>query len=140
MQGWRRSTPATAFRGGARSCSPESSNLGPPGVKTTGTWVRKELRGMHDSPGPKAGHGKALGRSCDGGGGSEWRRSPARASLGSSGLGFRHEDARACADGYLEGNVARVRLSRDAAMSAMAGSRCGSPVTGVPAPVLIKVP
>jgi hypothetical protein len=71
------------FRGGARSGSSESSNLGPPGVKTTGAWVRKELRGMRDSPGPKAGHERVCGGASSDGGGSARRGSPAQAVRGS---------------------------------------------------------
>ena len=49
----------------------------------TGAWVRKELRGMRDSPRPKAGHERVCGGASSDGGGSARRGTPAQAVRGS---------------------------------------------------------
>jgi len=70
--GRRRPNSAAAHRGNP----PESGNLGPPGVKTSGALAWEGQRLMRDSPGPRARHGEALSGGCCAGGGPTRQGSP----------------------------------------------------------------
>ena len=68
--------------------SPDFAVFGHPEVKTTGIWVRENLRGMSDTLANKVWFGKALDAERDGDGGSTRRSSPARECFVVVGLGF----------------------------------------------------
>ena len=81
----RRKAPAAYPRGGA---APEKTELGLPGVESSGIWVVRGLRDTHSPPGAFAGLGEVRGGACCDGGGFPWRRSPELGHLVVLGLEF----------------------------------------------------
>ena len=66
----RRKAPAAYTRGGS---APEKTELGLPGVESSGIWAVRGLRDTRSPPGAFAGLGEVRGGACCDGGGFAWR-------------------------------------------------------------------
>jgi hypothetical protein len=94
--GRRRLTPATNSAAALVGNSPDFTETGAPGVKSTRVWIWDDQRAMRHPPGPKTRYDRALGGMSDGNGGSVRQSSPARVCSRVSGLGSRRDQVSEC--------------------------------------------